>query len=276
MSQMTLLSGSAGTFWGLTGGNEWTRLLLTEASSNRVTDQAGTPNTVVSSFSDDGKTNTATIEDVVANLATGGTTSVANRAATCFVWPIFKPDGEPLNVGNDQFTIDFVLEIVQDGGNDQNRCFVGLGINGGDIDYSGGRAAALIVYNSNNTAINPRIASIGGGSGATISNAGGLKYIKYNFTSSPTGEFNPFQHVSITAYDDSNERINTRQLATQQFYLNSPSLTSRPTDQAHAFITLGKQNTGAAGAGGAKTFKFKAFYKVSLHTQNDAPSSRPD
>jgi hypothetical protein len=115
---------------------------LSESTKNRVTDQAGTPNTIVSSFSDDGKKNTATIEDLVANLGTGGTTSVANRAATYFGWPILKPDGEPLNVGNDQFTIDFVLEVLEDAGNEQNKCFLGLGINGGDTDYSGGRMVA--------------------------------------------------------------------------------------------------------------------------------------
>ena len=64
MSQRTLISGSAGTFWGLTDGGEWTKLLLSDAINVRTTDRvsSGTPATVVSAYSDDGFVNSVTVE----------------------------------------------------------------------------------------------------------------------------------------------------------------------------------------------------------------------
>ena len=117
MAQRTLLSGSGGTFWGITNGTEWQGpLLLSESTNFRTDTLAGVQ--VVSAFSDDGFVNTVTIEDVVANLAAGSSSAVANRAATYFGFPILKPDGEPLDI-SDQFTIDCFFEIVQDPGNEQ-------------------------------------------------------------------------------------------------------------------------------------------------------------
>ena len=282
MAERTLLSGSDGTFWSVQSGNEWKKLLLTE-STNFRTGTLGTsvfgvnPVDVVSAFSDDGFVNTVTIEDVVANLSTGSSSTIANRAATYFGFPILKPDGEPLDL-SDQFTIDFFFELTEDpgAGSEQHKCMFVMGINGGDSDFNAGRAGGGVRFDQSSAGSNPRIFNYGGGAGLSFANCNNFRYMRFTYRTTPTGEDNTFQNTVVSGFSDANELINQKQTSKQiNYYMGSPSLTSRPTGPAHVFLSFGKHGTGGGGATGAKTFKFKAYYKFYEHTFNGASSFRP-
>jgi hypothetical protein len=283
MAQSTLLSSSAGTFWGLTNGTEWQGPLLLSESTNFRTGTLGTstfgvnPVQVVSAFSDDGFVNTVTIEDVVSNLAAGSSSTIANRAATYFGFPILKPDGEPLDL-SDHFTIDFFFELTEDpgAGSEQHKCAFVMGINGGDSDFSAGRAGGGVRFDQASATSNPRIFNYGGGSVQSFVNCNNFRYLTFTYRTTPTGENNTFQSTVVTGYNDANVMINQKQTSKAvNYYMGSPTLTSRPSGSAHVFLSFGKHQTGASGATGAKTFKFKAYYKFYEHTFNGAPSFRP-
>ena len=270
MSQMTLLSSSAGTFWGLTDGDEWTRLLLTEATVVRTTTR-NTAAAVLSSYSDDGFVNTVQVKDVAATLGSG--TSVTNTSACYFGFPILQPDGSAVDLGSDQFTMDMFLEIVTNPGEtDNNRVFIGIGINDGTSSFENGRCGGHINYNNNN---GPKIGNFGW-SGRTEVNgyltgpSRYTKFIRVTTSTSAIGEDSPLQFIVTTGYSGSNERINSRQDNTSTVFSNG---LDRPSgSSAYAFIMVGKQATAGTGD---KTFTFKAYYKLDTQTFNGAASNRP-
>ena len=270
MSQMTLLSSSTGTFWGLTSGDEWTKLLLSEATvvrTTRRTDGAA----VLSSYSDDGFINTVQIKDVQATL--GSATSTTNTSACYFGFPILQPDGSPLDLGSDQFTMDMFLEIeTNPGEKDNNKAFIGIGVNDGTSSYENGRCGGHINYNNSN---GPKIGTFGWSgrtevNGYLTSPSRFSKFIRITTTTSAIGEDSPLQFVVTTGYSGSNERINSRQDNSDTVFssgLNRPS-----GSNAYAFIMVGKLTTAGTGD---KTFTFKAYYKVDMQTFNGAASNRP-
>tara|TARA_R100001086_G_scaffold232203_1_gene153334 strand:+ start:103 stop:912 length:810 start_codon:yes stop_codon:yes gene_type:complete len=268
MSQMTLLSSSAGTFWGLTDGDEWTKLLLSNAINIRTTDRvsSGSPATVVSAYSDDGFINAVTVEDVASNL--GGGVNISNTKATYFGFPLLEPDGEPVNLGSDQFTLDLFLEITENpGDSDNNKVFIGVGLNDGTNDFQTGRIGGVMIYK----ATTPQAGVFYGNGGQSVLNATNMRYVRTTVCTSAPGDDSPFQWVTSTVYGDNNERITTRQSQAAELFMSSSP--ARPTgSNAHVFITIGKQS---ANGDGAKQFKFKAYYKLDMHTFNGVASTRP-
>ena len=268
MSQMTLLSSSAGTFWGLTDGDEWTKLLLSDAINVRTTDRvsSGTPSTVVSAYSDDGFVNSVTVEDVASNL--GGGVSLGSTKATYFGFPLLEPDGEPVNLGSDHFTLDFFLEITENpGDSDNNKAFIAIGINDGTNDFQTGRVGGIMIYKS----ATPQAGVFYGNGGQSVLTTENMRYIRTTVCTSAPGPVTPFQWVNTTIYDDNNARIKTRQQEAPALFMSS--MPSRPTgSNAHVFISIGKSTTAGTGA---KNFKFKAYYKLDMHTFNGVASTRP-
>ena len=274
MSEITLLSGSSGTFWSLSNDGAWTKLLLSDASVVRTTHR-NSGATVVSAYSDNGSVNSVTVDDVAANLASA--TSANNTSACYFGFPILEPDGNPVDLGSDQFTLDMFLEIVTNPGDeDNNKAFIGIGVNDGTSSYENGRCGGHINYNNSN---GPKIGTFGW-SGRTEVNgydslgAGSskrtVKYVRVTTSTSAIGEDSPLQFVVTTGYSGSNERINSRQDNTSTVFSNS---LDRPSgSNAYVFITVGKQSTAGSGA---KTFTFKAYYKIDMQTFNGAASNRP-
>lgn len=266
MTQRRLLSGSSGTFWGLVRESEWTRMLITDASVVRATDRQSTPNTVVSAYSDDGFKNTVTVEDVDARLNAGGL-----NLATYFGFPITKPDGSPVDLGADCFTINFALEITDHpGATDDNNVIIGLGINDGTSSMENGRFGGFISFDNSG---GPRIGCFSGGGGAAEGGFTTTQLVMRTITSTtPTGsEANPFVSIMTDGYDVNGDfqRNKLVQGATQ--YGNAYG--SRPVGTgSYAFITIGRKGTAGSGA---KNFSFRAFYKVSLHTINDTAAQIP-
>tara|TARA_R100000030_G_scaffold55336_1_gene41695 strand:- start:24 stop:875 length:852 start_codon:yes stop_codon:yes gene_type:complete len=282
MGERTLLSGSDGTFWSVQSGNEWKKLLLTECTNFR-TGTLGTttvdvnPVQVVSAFSDDGFVNTVTIEDVLANISTGSSSVIANRAATYFGFPIIKPDGSQLDL-SEQFTIDFFFELTEDpdNGSAQNKCMFIMGINDGQSDLSTGRAGGGFRFDQSTAGANPRIFNYGGGAGLSFANCNNLRYITFTYRTTPEDNISVFQDTVVRGYGDDNVLINQRQTSkSNNYYMASPTPGSRPTGPAHVFLSFGKNGTGGSGATGARTFKFKAYYSFYEHTFNGVSSFRP-
>ncbi len=267
MAQRRLLSGSSGTFWGLVGEGEWTRLLLSDASVVRLTDRASSPNTVISSFSDDGDVNTVVVEDVNSRLNSGTPTAVASY----FGFPITKPDGSPLDLGADCFTIDLSLEVTATPGiTDDNNVILAIGINDGTSSMENGRFGGFIEFD---TSTGGKVGNFSGGGGMNEGGADAdILVLRSTLTTTPTGsELNPFYSITSTAYDVNGDFQRDKYSAGINLYQNSPS--ARPIGTgSYAFIAVGRKGTAGSGA---KTFKFRTFYKVSMLTFNDTPQSIP-
>jgi hypothetical protein len=276
MAESTLLSGSTGTFWGVTSGGEWTGpLLLKNATVTRTqTRTTGTPADIISSSgsSDDGKVNTVTILDVAASYNSGA--SASNPACAYFGFPVTKKDGSAVNLGSDRFTLDLFLELTAiPGETDNNDCFVMIGVNDGDSDMDATLGAAFIYDNTNQ-----RVAVFSNSGGRSMANcAGDPPYLRALLSTAPSGSnptrHNPINGIHIFAFDgNTNEYKNHRNMQGNSTMGTKYQSTGLPTgSQTHVFIALGRTVAGQ----GEKDFSFKAYYKLSLHTFNDNPTERP-
>ena len=277
MAQRRLLSGSSGTFWGVVNEGEWTGpLLLKDATVTRTETRAtfGSPVDIISSSgsSDDGKVNTVTLLDVRASYDSGD--SGTNPSCAYFGFPVTKEDGSPLYLGSDHFTIDLFLELTAiPGETDNNKCFVMIGVNDGDTDMDATVGGAFLYDNG---AQRVAIFTNAGGRNATAC-AGGPPYLRALMTTAPSGSntaySNPINGIQAFCYDGAdNDYKNTRDLAGDTIMGTKYQSTGLPTgSQTHVFIALGRTSAGA----GEKDFSFKAYYKLSLHTNNGVPTERP-
>ena len=268
MAERRLLSSSSGTFWSLSNDGAWTKLLLSDATVVRTTHR-NSGATVISAYSDNGSVNSVTIDDVTANLSSA--TSANNTSACYFGFPILEPDGNPVDLGSDQFTLDMFLEIVTNPGDeDDNKAFIGIGVNDGTSSYENGRCGGHINYNNSN---GPKIGTFGWSGRTEVNGYAGddySKYIRVTTSTSAIGEDSPLQFVVTTGYSGSNERINSRQDNNSTLFSNS---LDRPSgSNAYVFVMVGKQATAGTGA---KDFTFKAYYKIDMQTFNGAASNRP-
>jgi len=267
MSQRTLISSSAGTFWSISEDNDWSVLLLDRASVIRTTDRQSTPNPVISSYSSTGGVNTVVVKDQDAKLNAGSSTS--NLGATYFGFPLTHPDGEPVNLGLDHFTLDLFLEITANPGeDDDNNVMIGIGINDGTSSMENGRLGGLISYDQ----AEPRIGSFGSGGGISfVARILDQKYIRVTTTTTPLDEPNPFNFVNVLSYSDANEYKKNRYTFGENIYM-SPAPPRPSGSNAFVFVTIGKN--GAAGSGD-KTFSFKSYYKLNLHSFEGVGTERP-
>ncbi len=277
MSEIRLLSGSDGKFWGVVDEGEWTGpLLLKNATVKRTqTRTSGTPVDVISSSgsSDDGEINTITILDVASNF--GGGATVSNPSCAYFGFPVTKSDGTPVSLGGDSFTIDLFIEMTSTPGlTDNNKCYIILGVNDGDTDLDCCMGTGFAYTNTNQ-----RIATFTLGSGKGLSGTeNDINYIRATLMTTPSGSIpaynNPFYAIDCFGYDGSDNSFEDEQRISgqTQFGTKFQSL-GRPTGStAHVFIGFGKQ---AASGQGDKQFSFKCYYKLSMRTFNDIPTERP-
>lgn len=276
MAQRRLLSGSGGTFWGVVNEGEWTGpLLLKDAAVIRTqTRSTGTPVDIISSSgsSDDGKVNTVTLLDVVSSYSGGD--SATNPSCAYFGFPVTKQDGSALNLGSDRFTLDLFLELTAvPGETDNNKCFVMIGVNDGDSDMDATVGGAF-VYNNTQQRV-AVFTHAGGRSEAEV--AGGPPYLRALVSTAPSGSnptyHNPINGIHIFGFDGtSGEYKNFRNMQGNSTMGTKYQSTGLPTgSQTHVFIGLGRVQAGQ----GEKDFSFKAYYKLSLHTQNGVPTERP-
>jgi hypothetical protein len=272
MAQSTLLSSSAGTFWGITNGTEWQGPLLLSGSTNtRTVTRGGSPATVVSAYSDDGVVNSVTVEDVTSILGSG--TGTGNTSAAYFGFPLLKPAGDPVNLGLDQFTLDFFLEASCSAGvEDNNKAFFAIGINDGDKDFQTGRVGGMMTYNN---ASNPQFGIFYGSGGRSLANAPvekGMTYIRTTVCTSAPATSQPFNWINTTVYGPTDVIINSRVLESETSFFEGGTITRPTGSNAHVFISIGRLSSPGTGA---KNFTLKAYYKLTLHTFNDSASTRP-
>jgi hypothetical protein len=272
MAQSTLLSSSAGTFWGITNGTEWQGpLLLSGAINIRTVTRGGSPATVVSAYSDDGVVNSVTVEDVASILGSG--TGTGNTSATYFGFPILKPDGSSVNLGLDQFTLDLFLEASCSAGvEDNNKAFFAIGVNDGTNDFQTGRVGGLMTYNN---ASNPQFGVFYGSGGQSRANAAvasGMTYIRTTVSTTTLGESQPFRWAHTTCYGFDDAMINGKQQQNNTSFFMNGTITRPTGSNAHVFISIGKLSSPGTGA---KNFTLKAYYKLSMQTFNDSASQRP-
>jgi hypothetical protein len=271
MAQRRLLSGSSGTFWGVVGEGEWSGpLLLKNATKVRTQNKLGTPQDIISSSgsSDDGLVNTVTLRDV--SSAYNG----SSVGCAYYGFPLTKEDGSPLDLGADHFTIDFFLEITNSPTQtENNKCFLFVGINDGDTDLDAtmGAGFAYDITTQRNT-----VFSTGGSRTNKNCATVGFPYTRATMTTAPSGSNtfgNPFIGIMAYGYDgDDNDQIADRILVGDTMYGTKYQSTGLPIgSQAYVYVALGRTATGA----GEKTFSFKAYYKLSLHTRNGVPTERP-
>lgn len=275
MAQRRLLSGSSGTFWGVVNEGEWTGpLLLKNATKVRRENRDGTPAEVISASgsSDDGLVNTVTLRDVNSNFNAGP--SATNPGCAYFGFPITKEDGSPLDLGADRFTVDLFLEITANPGEtDNNKCFIIMGINDGDTDMDAVIATGFHYL----TAQQLSIYTNGSGRLNTACNTDGFPYLRATMITAPSGSnptySNPFNGITTFAYDgNDNDFINDRTIEGDTQYGTKYQSSGLPIgSQAFVYIALGRNATGQ----GEKDFSFKAYYKLSLHTQNGQGTERP-
>ena len=272
MAQRRLLSGSGGTFWGVVNEGEWIGpLLLKNATVMRTQNKLGSPQDIISSSgsSDNGLVNTVTLLDVASSYD-GGT----SPGCAYFGFPLTKEDGSPLDLGKDRFTVDMFLEITNNPGEtDNNKCFVFMGINDGDTDLDATIGTGFTYLSAQQLTV----FSTGGSRTNIACNTDGFPYLRATMTTAPSGSnptySNPFNGITTFAYDgNDNDFINDRVLEGDTIYGTKYQSSGLPIgSQAYAYVALGRTATGQ----GEKTFSFKAYYKLSLHTKNGVPTERP-
>ncbi len=153
----------------LVSNREWIPLRFSDCTEARVVNRDGTPLPVFDSFSVSGNQNVCTLNVNKASLSSG--TGTANTGAATFKFPVFKSNGEALQL-DEPFAINFYIKTVSTtASSTTNDTLIAVGLFDGDLTLQGGRIATGLHYNNNT---GPRLFSAGNGLSITAQQTNGL------------------------------------------------------------------------------------------------------
>ena len=235
----------------LVSDREWIPLRFSDSIESRVLTRDGTPVAVFDSFSVSGNQNICTLSHSKASFSSG--TSTGNTGAATFKFPVFKSNGQALQL-DEPFTINFYLKAISSTASATNNdTIIAMGVFDGDLNLQGGRLASGLNYNNNT---GPRAFSAGNGVSITAQQTNGIAgmhgvYFTYrceNFTTDRN-----IRETCVIGLDSDNDYTNLKRWEADSAFLNS-----KATGQAYVGLWVGR----SAGNVNNPAITFEAYYSL--------------